>query len=90
MRRVLVRRENPEEASPPEAPARPAQINTLDEREKVLLDNLGYEPTGLDEIVNVTGLGIEDITGKLLNLELEGLITAVAPGMYTRTVREPS
>ena len=87
---VLGRHENPEETAPPEAPATAAQVNTLDEREKVLLDNIGYEPTGLDEIVDMTGLGIGDITGKLLNLELEGLITAVAPGMYVRAEREPS
>ena len=81
---------NLEEISPAETPARPGKLNTLDEREKVLLDNIGYEPTGLDEIVDLTGLGIEDIMGKLLNLELEGLITAVAPGLYTREGREPS
>ena len=59
----------------------------LDEQEKVLLDNIGYEPTSLDEIVNMTGNGIEDIMGKLLTLELDGLITAVAPGSYMRVGR---
>ena len=63
-------------------------IKGLDEQEKVLLDNIGYEPTSLDEIVNVTQLGIEDIMGKLLNLELEGLIAVVAPGSYTRGKRK--
>ena len=63
-------------------------INGLDEQEKVLLDNIGYEPTTLDEIVTTTKLGLGDITGKLLNLELEGLITAVAPGSYIRGTRE--
>ena len=87
---VIGRFRNLEETSLAEAPARAGKINTLDEREKVLLDNIGYEPTGLDEIVNMTGLGIEDIMGRLLNLELEGLITAVAPGLYMRAEREPS
>lgn len=87
---VIGRFRNLEETSLVEAPVRAGKINTLDEREKVLLDNIGYEPTGLDEIVNVTGLGIEDIMGRLLNLELEGLITAVAPGLYMRGEREPS
>lgn len=81
---------NLEDNSLVETPARAGKLNTLDEREKVLLDNIGYEPTGLDEIVDITGLGIEDIMGKLLNLELEGLITAVAPGLYMREGREPS
>lgn len=72
------------ETSSPAALSQGAVINGLDEQEKVLLDNIGYEPTSLDEIVNVTKLGIEYITGRLLNLELEGLITAVAPGSYMR------
>ena len=83
-----------EETSPVDAADRDAQldalVDALDEREKVLLDNIGYDPTGLDEIVNVTGLGIEDVSGKLLNLELEGLITALAPGLYARSVRDRS
>jgi DNA processing protein len=87
---VIGRFRNLEEISQAGASARSGKINTLDEREKVLLDNIGYEPTGLDEIVDMTGLGIEDIMGKLLNLELEGLITAVAPGLYMRAEREPS
>ena len=87
---VLGRFRNLEKSPRAQAPIRAAEINTLDEREKVLLDNIGYEPTGLDEIVDITGLGIGDITAKLLNLELEGLITAVAPGMYKRAGREPS
>ena len=61
----------------------------LDEQEKVLLDNIGYEPTSLDEIVNMTGSDIEIIMGKLLNLELDGLITALAPGSYIRAGRKP-
>ena len=87
---VLGRYVNLEATSSGGASAGVGKSNTLDEREKVLLDNIGYEPTGLDEIVDMTGLGIEDIMGKLLNLELEGLITAVAPGLYMRAEREPS
>ena len=87
---VLARFRNLEKPPQAQTPIQAGEINTLDEREKVLLDNIGYEPTGLDEIVDITGLGIGDITAKLLNLELEGLITAVAPGMYKRAGREPS
>ena len=70
------------------AEPQPVSIKGLDEQEKVLLDNIGYEPTSLDEIADVTKLGIVDITGKLLNLELEGLVTAVAPGSYIRGKRK--
>ena len=87
---VLGRFRRPEETSPADASARDAKINTLDEQEKVLLDNIGYEPTGLDEIVNMTGFEVGEISGKLLNLELEGLITALAPGLYMRGERETS
>ena len=87
---VLGRFRNLEKPPQAQAPIQAAEINILDEREKVLLDNIGYEPTSLDEIVDITGLGIVDITAKLLNLELEGLITAVAPGLYMRAGREPS
>ena len=69
------------------AAAQPENINGLDEQEKVLLDNIGYEPTSLDDIVNKTKLEIEAILGKLLNLELGGLITTVAPGSYIRGKR---
>ena len=74
--------------SAPEPGAQPERNVALDEQEKVLLDNIGYEPTSLDEIVNMTGSGIENIMGKLLILELDGLITAVAPGSYVRSERK--
>ena len=73
-----------------DAEPQPGTIKGLDEQEKVLLDNIGYEPTSLDEIVTLTKLGIKDILGKLLNLELEGLIKAVAPGSYVRGNRKLS
>ena len=85
---VLGRSQSTKESAAQEASAWDAKINTLDESEKVLLDNIGYDPTGLDEIVSMTGQAIEDISGKLLNLELEGLISALAPGVYARSARE--
>ena len=65
-------------------PATPIGAAALDEQEKILLDNIGYEPTSLDEMVVATRLSIEDLTGRLLKLELDGLVTAVAPGVYAR------
>lgn len=66
------------------APAAPVEAAALDEQEKILLDNIGYEPTSLDEIVVATRLSVEELTGRLLKLELDGLVTAVAPGVYAR------
>jgi len=74
----------PTGASPAAAAVQPENINGLDEQEKVLLDNIGYEPTSLDDIVDRTELEMGDILGKLLTLELGGLITTVAPGSYIR------
>ena len=65
-------------------PAAPIGEAALDEQEKILLDNIGYEPTSLDEIVVATRLSVEELTGRLLKLELDGLVTAVAPGVYAR------
>lgn len=64
--------------------AAPIGAAALDEQEKILLDNIGYEPTSLDEMVVATRLSIEELTGRLLKLELDGLVTAVAPGVYAR------
>lgn len=73
---------------PPAAAPAPAENAVgLDEREKVLLDNIGYEPTSLDEIANRMKTGTEDLAATLLNLELGGLITAVSPGNYVRANR---
>ena len=66
------------------APAAPIGAAALDEQEKILLDNIGYEPTSLDKIVVATRSSIEELTGRLLKLELDGLVTAVAPGVYAR------
>ena len=74
----------PTGASSAAAAVQPGNINGLDEQEKVLLDNIGYEPTSLDDIVDKTELEMGDILGKLLTLELGGLITTVAPGSYIR------
>ena len=64
--------------------AMPIGAAALDEQEKILLDNIGYEPTSLDKIVVATRLSVEELTGRLLKLELDGLVTAVAPGVYAR------
>lgn len=68
----------------PAPAAAPIGAAALDEQEKILLDNIGYEPTSLDEMVVATRLSIEELTGRLLKLELDGLVTAVAPGVYAR------
>ena len=69
-------------------PAQSKETIKLDEREKVLLDNIGYEPTSLDEIVAMPGCDMDGVMGRLLKLELGGLIMTVAPGLYIRGSRD--
>jgi len=60
------------------------RINKLDANEKVLLDNIGYDPISIDEIVCITEMNVEDVISKLLKLELDGLISITSPGTYIR------
>ena len=57
----------------------------LDKPMEILLDAVGFGPTGVDELVIRTGLPGESVASMLLILELEGLIAAEAGGRYSRT-----
>ncbi len=60
----------------------------LDKPMEILLDALGFGPTGVDELVVRTGLPGESVASMLLILELEGLIAAEAGGRYSRISRD--
>jgi DNA processing protein len=66
------------------APPRP-----LDNDYEILLDALGFTPTGIDEIVESTGLSSESVASMLLILELEGRVEVSPGGRYSR-VQEPA
>ena len=51
-----------------------------------LLDNVGYEPTAIDVIVDRSGEPVDKVICELLELELAGWISSV-PGGYVRTRR---
>lgn len=51
-----------------------------------LLDNVGYEPTTIDFLVQQTGLSADKVMTELLELELDGWIASVAGG-YVRARR---
>lgn len=53
-----------------------------------LLDNVGYETTSIDEIVERSLLPVEQVVGKLIELEMSGFI-GVVPGGYVRLRRNP-
>jgi len=69
--------------------------NTLDKAEqaspslatdsKNLVKCVGFDTTSVDQIIQRSGLGVEDVSCELAELELQGIIKAV-PGGYTRCV----
>ena len=65
-------------ASPGEAAPR------LDKEYEILLDALGFDPTGVDAIVERTGLPADSVASMLLILELEGRIAPYPGGRYGR------
>ncbi|MDD1612541.1 MAG: DNA-protecting protein DprA, partial [Methylococcaceae bacterium] len=61
----------------------PAQ-SMLDLEQQTLLNLVMYAPTSIDDLVENTGKSVEMIASMLLILELNGYISAVAGGCYTR------
>ncbi len=56
----------------------------LDNEYKILLDALGFEPAGVDLLVERTGLRADEVASMLLILELEGHIESYPGGLYVR------
>jgi DNA processing protein len=52
--------------------------------EHPLFENMGYEPTSIDTLVDRSGLTPEVVSSMLLTLELQGHVTS-AGGLYSRT-----
>ncbi len=56
----------------------------LDKDHKILLDAVGFEPAGVDLLVQRTGLRACEVASMLLILELEGRIESFPGGLYVR------
>jgi DNA processing protein len=56
----------------------------LDKEYEMLLDALGFEPTGIDALVDRTSFPSESVASMLLILELEGRVAPHAGGLYCR------
>lgn len=56
----------------------------LDKDHKILLDALGFEPAGVDLLVQRTGLKVGEVASMLLILELDGRIESFPGGLYVR------
>jgi DNA processing protein len=57
---------------------------TLDKDYEILLDALGFEPAGVDLLVERTGLRADEVASMLLILELDGRIESYPGGLYVR------
>ncbi len=58
--------------------------SVLDKDYKILLDALGFEPAGVDLLVQRTGLKAGEVASMLLILELDGSIESFPGGLYVR------
>jgi DNA processing protein len=56
----------------------------LDKDHKILLDALGFEPAGVDLLVQRTGFKVDEVASMLLILELDGRIESFPGGLYVR------
>jgi DNA processing protein len=71
--------------SAPTTPAAPASVgHQLDKDYEILLDALGFEPAGIDVLVDRTGLPSQSVASMLLILELEGRVGLHPGGRYAR------
>lgn len=74
----------PPSASPLTASARGTGAPRLDRDDEILLDALGFEPQDFDTLVARTGFRPAALAGRLLQLELAGLLELRAGGQYAR------
>jgi DNA processing protein len=62
----------------------PKSAGLLHKGHEILLDALGFEPAGVDLLVERTGLGADEVASMLLILELEGRVESYPGGLYLR------
>ena len=69
-----------------ETPPAEAVVRTppLDKEYEILLDALGFEPAGLDNLVVRTGLKAGAVASMLLILELDGRVQQQPGGRFSR------
>ena len=68
----------------PESHAAAAPV--LDKAYEILLDALGFEPAGVDTLVQRTGFAADEVASMLLILELDGKLESRPGGRYVRRV----
>jgi DNA processing protein len=71
----------------PQAAAEPDSSAAEDAPEGPLLQALGYEPCSLDALLARTGWPTAELSARLLELELEGVVVRLPGGLYQRQGR---
>jgi DNA processing protein len=66
--------------------SREATAAVLDKAYEILLDALGFEPAGVDTLVERTGFAADEVASMLLILELDGQLESRPGGRYVRRV----
>lgn len=64
--------------------AREPDVKLLDVESKLLLDNIGFEPTDFDFLIETTQLSVQTATSLLSRMEITGLVERLPGGCYVR------
>jgi DNA processing protein len=78
---VDVRRDSDSDGSVP-------RDHGLDQRQQKVIQNLGFEPTSVDTLIERTGFTADILTTTLLALELAGLVATAPGGFYMRRTNQ--
>jgi DNA processing protein len=74
------------QAAVPSEQTAPIDAPVLDKAYEILLDALGFEPAGVDTLVERTGFAADEVASMLLILELDGKLESRPGGRYVRRV----
>jgi DNA processing protein len=63
-----------------------ANTDNLDPQYQIVLDYMGNSPISIDSLVDKSNISAEDLSSMLLILELKGLVSSRAGGLYIRNI----
>ncbi|MEO8223763.1 MAG: DNA-processing protein DprA [Gammaproteobacteria bacterium] len=75
---------------PSDAPEATDEAVEIDPQYALLLNNLGWDPVGVDTLVARSGLTIGEVSSMLLLLEMQGLLRSLSGGRYQRAGKKRS
>ena len=70
------------------APVSSPSVESYDKEYALLLDAIGFDPLGADELAARSGLTIAEVSSMLLMLELEGIVEAQSGGRYSKLAKQ--